>query len=79
MALPRENVLRCPYQANIGSVAALLRPRPDAEGLNRRNFALVDKCPSLNHDNIICLPGQSGDMFSPVPSLAEGGDYYEYI
>ena len=30
-------------------------------------------------DNIICLPGQPGDVFSPVPSLAEGGDYYEYI
>lgn len=30
-------------------------------------------------DNIICLPGQPGDVLSPVPSLAEGGDYYEYI
>ena len=28
---------------------------------------------------LICLPGQPGDVLSPVPSLAEGGDYYEYI
>ena len=33
----------------------------------------------LHPDNIICLPGQPGDVLSPVPSLAEGGDYYEYI
>ena len=24
-------------------------------------------------DNIICLPGQPGDVLSPVSSLAEGG------
>ena len=24
-------------------------------------------------ENIICLPGQPGDVLSPVPSLAEGG------
>ena len=34
---------------------------------------------NLHHENIICLPGQPGDVLSPVPSLAEGGDYYEYI
>lgn len=30
-------------------------------------------------ENIICLPGELGDVLSPDPSLAEGGDYYEYI
>ena len=28
---------------------------------------------------VICLPGQPGDVLSPIPSPAEGGDYYEYI
>ena len=27
----------------------------------------------------VYLPGQPGDVLSPVPSLAEGGDTYEYI
>ena len=27
----------------------------------------------LHPDNIIGLPGQPGDVLSPVPSLAEGG------
>ncbi len=30
-------------------------------------------------DSIICLTGQPGDVLSPVPSLVEDGDYYEYI
>ena len=34
---------------------------------------------TVYHNNIICLPGQPGDVFSPVLSLAEKGDYYEYI
>ena len=36
----------------------------------------------LNHlylGNIVDLTGQPGDVLSPVPSLAERGDYYEYI
>lgn len=33
----------------------------------------------LYHENIICLPREPGDVLSPVPSLAEGGDYYEYM
>ena len=28
---------------------------------------------------LIYLSGQPGDVFLPVPSLAERGDYYEYI
>ena len=33
----------------------------------------------MHNFDIICLPGQPGDVLSPVPSSAEGGDYYVYI
>ena len=48
-------------------------PLPDAPDRNR---LLPDP---LHHDNIIDLPGQPGDVLSPVPSLAERGKSYEYI
>ena len=44
------------------------------------NILTIGKEPLGTHiDNIICLTGQPGDVLSPVPSLVEGGDYYEYI